>query len=563
MSGRNEHMDETPQGFITDPEPSASGGNSARAPFPPSKHTHKTDTSLGSNRRTRNRHTRNGGIGWDIGLGGSILVVALLLRLWQLSTITDTYDEGVYWASLRALHAGNSLFTPVFSSQPPFFLLSMVPLVSLLGPTLLAGRLSIVFFSLLGVLAMYVLGRRLGGHWAAVGAALLLSTDHLYLIQSKTIQADAPSTALMIVAVAAASFADRAPWQASLLSGIATMLALLTKLFAVIAIGPILLLFLGQMSSMKQRKQASILHWAFLVAGCYLLGLVAAGLLIILPYFGQLQALYQQAIAFHLADARTVSTSFIQNFVFIAKTPVEYPLFFIALLGGGIGLFRRKWNTLIAAAWTLASLVILLQQKPLFDHHVVLLIPGLVLTASLGLAPTGNAAGETQAAGAPAPLLSRLQRFFPQVGAKSISLPRLGVPLVLFCGTVCFALGFSLLHPPGIPADKAAAFNAVTNDLKTLTTPDQQVITDDQYLADVADRSIPPELVDTSFERIQAGYLTTAQVIALAEQPQVGAIVFYTGRFDQLPGFRAWVEGHFHLAREYGNGRALYLSGVP
>src|SRR5262249_17380884 len=229
------------------------------------------------------------GIGWDAGLVGSIFVVALLLRLWHLSAITDNYDEGVYWASLRALHAGHSLFTPIFSSQPPFFLLSLIPLVSLLGPTLIAGRLSIVIFSLFGVLAMYVLGRRLGGRWAGFGAALLLSVDHLFLIQSQSIQAEAPSTALIIVAVAAASYVERAPWQASLFSGIATMLAILTKLFAVVAVVPILLLLLGPIVQEVRRKQTPVLKWAMLVIGCYLLGLVATGIVVLFPYFGQLQ----------------------------------------------------------------------------------------------------------------------------------------------------------------------------------------------------------------------------------------------------------------------------------
>lgn len=526
------------------------------------------------------------GIGWDSILAGGILVLALLLRVWHLSTISDNYDEGVYWASLRALHAGSSLFTPTFSSQPPFFLLSLLPLVKLLGPTLVAGRLSIVFFSLLGILAIYVLGYRLGGRWTGTGAALLLAVDHLYLIQSQTIQAEAPSTALMIVAVAAVSFADRVPWQASLLSGAATMLAMMTKLFAVVAVVPIFLLFLGQMLQRYRKNRAGAYSWGLRAVGCYLLGLIATGILVLLPYLGQLQPLYQQVIAFHLAAARSFPASLHDNLALILNTQAEYPLYLLAVLGGVIGLLRRQWAVLIAFSWVVTALVILLRQAPLFDHHLVLLVPGLALTASLGLAPqecisleASTEAATTTAASPQADLRPHLRRFFPKVAASNSALlrggtpaqPRGGIPALLrgglpallLCSVVVYALHTDWRYPTGIPVDQANALTAVANDLKTLTTPDQQVIADDQYIADMAGRSVPPELVDTSFVRIETGYLTPAQVIALAERPQVGAILFYTGRFDQIPGFRAWVEGHFHLARDYGNGRALYLPGTP
>src|SRR5579859_5937204 len=150
---------------------------------------------------------------WEAVLLGGILLLALLLRLWHLSALTDNYDEGVYWSSLRAMRDGYGLFTPVFSSQPPFFLLSLYPLVALFGPTQFAARLGVVGFSLLGIAAMYLLARRLGGPWVAIAAALLLTCDYVYLLQSQTIEAEAPSVALMIVAVALAAYADRYPWQ--------------------------------------------------------------------------------------------------------------------------------------------------------------------------------------------------------------------------------------------------------------------------------------------------------------------------------------------------------------
>jgi hypothetical protein len=36
-------------------------------------------------------------------------------------------------------------------------------------------------------------------------------------------------------------------------------------------------------------------------------------------------------------------------------------------------------------------------------------------------------------------------------------------------------------------------------------------------------------------------------------------ILFASGRFDQLPGFRAWVEAHFTAVPQVGDGHMLYV----
>src|SRR5579885_2953865 len=511
----------------------------------------------------------------EVGLPGGILLLALLLRLWHLDAVTDNYDEGVYWASLRAMREGYGLFTPVFSSQPPFFLLSLYPLVALLGPTLYAARLGIVGFSLISVLAMYVLARRLGGPWAGGIAALLLACDYLYLIQSQTVQAEAPSVALMIVALAAASYANRYPWQAAGISGIATALAILEKLFAVAAIPPIAVLFAGQLMAFERAlpgaerpatpgaglsgrlrlPQRATIRRAGLLAGTYLLGLVLAGLLVMLPYLGQLQTAYQQVIAFHLAADQSFASTTSQNPSILLGAHPMYPLAVLALLGLMIGLLRRRWHVLTAGAWILAALIILLRQAPLFTHHLVLLIPGLALSAAIGLAPAGWRL-KPRLEVPPQSLASQAETHARAVWGRQALL--VGLPLLLVLGVILYDLRDVRNYPLG-PVANAAQISQVADDLASFTTSAQQVITDDQYIAMLANRDVPPALVDTSNVRITTGYLTTAQVEAIAEQPQIGAILFYSGRFDELSGFRAWVTQHFQLARDYVNGRDLYV----
>ncbi|HEU5367982.1 MAG TPA: glycosyltransferase family 39 protein, partial [Ktedonobacterales bacterium] len=440
---------------------------------------------------------------WEVGTVCAVLLLALLLRLWHLSALTDNYDEGVYWSSLRAMHAGNGLFTPVFSSQPPFFLLSLYPLVALFGPTLLAARLGVVLLSLLGILGMYLLARRLGGPWTGAGAALLLASDYLFLMQSQTIEAEAPSVALMIAAVAAAAYADRYPWQAALVSGVATSLAMLEKLFAVGAIVPILALFVGYLITFEQalpseqepgqqsgalarlRLHRQTVMRSALLAGAYLSGLALAGLLVLLPYLNQLQAAYQQVIAFHLTADQTYASTLSQNAQTLLGITTEYPLALLALLGIILGLVRRRWLILVAVAWTLAALVVLLRQSPLFTHHVALLVPALALSAAIGLAPAAKirSTGVTD-------VHDQWRGSGPAWKIWSSKLVMPGLVALLLVGMLAFNLGNDASFPLGMEASEmnpppvnATQIAQVAGDLQRLTTPQQQVITDDQYIA--------------------------------------------------------------------------------
>src|SRR5690348_2372500 len=73
---------------------------------------------------------------WAVVLG--LFIAAIGMRLYHLEFLLDrdSYDEGVYWQSLRAMSAGYSLYQQIFYSQPPFFLLSIYPFFVLFGGTL-------------------------------------------------------------------------------------------------------------------------------------------------------------------------------------------------------------------------------------------------------------------------------------------------------------------------------------------------------------------------------------------------------------------------------------------
>ena len=186
-----------------------------------------------------------------------LCALALVLRLLPLGGIETDYDEGVYWQSLRAMSSGHPLFTSVFSSQPPFFLLSIYPLYRLFalfsGQTLAAARLAITLYSLVGLVAIYVAARAIGGRWVGLLALALLAVDPFYLKESYTLQAEAPSVAWEILALALVVVAVRATSARRHLllvgGGVALGLGILVKLFDVFVIVPMILYLLAPVAA--------------------------------------------------------------------------------------------------------------------------------------------------------------------------------------------------------------------------------------------------------------------------------------------------------------------------
>ncbi|HXM56713.1 MAG TPA: hypothetical protein VOB72_15050, partial [Candidatus Dormibacteraeota bacterium] len=181
----------------------------------------------------------------------AVLAVAVALRAPLLGGGQIDYDEGVYWQSLRAMAAGNPLFTAVYSSQPPAFLLLLLPGHLALGGTIVAERLTVLVLALAGIAAAGRLGWLLGGSaWAGCVAAALLAADPLYFRQSVTLQADGPAVALALAGVALAAEARVRPARAGLwltaAGGAVLAVAVLVKLLALAALPAALVVLLAR-----------------------------------------------------------------------------------------------------------------------------------------------------------------------------------------------------------------------------------------------------------------------------------------------------------------------------
>lgn len=486
---------------------------------------------------------------WIVIVG--LLMVAIGMRLYQLGApIERDYDEGVYWQSMRAMGAGYSLYQQVFYSQPPFFLLELYPLFTLFGGTLGAARFGIVLLSLPGFVGALLLGRALHGRLGALVAVLLLVVSPIFLVESRVVQADAPSAALSLLAVGLIfTWWEHPDGRAGLcwavLSGVVLTLSILCKLLVVATVIPAGLLILMRLVQIWKRQPGTGRRSLVpIVAG--IIACIVTALLLLLPFLGTYHTFIQMVVTFHTAASSTFAYTRGMNFQVIGRE-LFTPLGLAALYGTLIAVIRLDMRVLPLVAWLFGTVLLLTQQLPLFPHHLVALAPPLIALATLGI-------GEVPA--------------FERLGQYRRRLPRATKILaaVLLLLVVGLAIQKDYQYYVGVPWYAASGVVQrdlrIAGDLRNAITPAEQVVTDEQFMAGLADRTTPPDLVDTSNVRITTGYLTLQQLEAISLQPQVHAVLFFSGRFRGLPptkGYHTWVTQHFHLLHDYGNGQELWV----
>jgi 4-amino-4-deoxy-L-arabinose transferase-like glycosyltransferase len=495
----------------------------------------------------------------------AILGTALALRLPLLGGGQIDYDEGVYWQSLRALAAGHPLFTSVYSSQPPAFLELLTPIHLLAGSSLVAGRGAVLALFTIGLAAVYPTVALLTNRGAGLLAMAVLAADPLSFRQSVTLQADGPCVSLALSALAAATAArvvrerylparagdvtrTRRPFPSpssalALLAGFLLALAVLTKLLAVAALPAVVMVLAAPLADPRTADGHGVIRRILQRGALYDLGATGIGgvlmtAVILAPYAGDWRQLWHQTVSLHLG-ARALAIGGLSEGDLLR----ELPLLLLGLTGLlGFILSSRgaiptrpveAWDDrtplLVAASgsWAAAATLLLALQRPLWPHHVVVLAAPLALLAG-GLATP----------------LGWTPRRRLVVAALAVA--------TMASSVASLAYVRSLQQPPPTRQATVAA-------LQSAILPSELVVTDDQFVAALANRSTPPELVDTSEVRVESGDLTTPQVEAIVQRDHVHAVLLATGRLDRLPGLEVWLRHHFPTRRVLGRSDVLYL----
>lgn len=489
--------------------------------------------------------TRARGRDWvaDLALLGPIVALATALRLVNLGAYSGLFDEGIRVEQLFLMSRGFRPFKDIFAAQGPLLLDALYPLYGLFDrfdlPPLVAVRLAPVAYSLVGLAGLYWLGRQLGGRLGGTLAALLLALSPLYLEGSRLALAEVPALAPAIVAVGCGlryQARGRFAWLAA--AGLLLSASLLMKPITLAAAPAVAVAALSR--GRRGLRDLAIVGGAMLLLSAALVWALG---------FAEIQS---QIVDYRRAAAREFGWSLRKNLATIEAGLGFEPLALVplGLLGGLLLLAERGRRALPVVVWASGGVLLLLGYSPLHGKHIVVMIPALALLAGAGLArATHLAAGVLPA------------------NRRQLAL----APLAL--AAVWYALGLApLLGQTGqllrVTADTDVdpafdQYNDAVAVLRGLTGPDDFLVTDQPYLAFLAERMVPPRLVDTALTRIRSRSLTGGLAVAQAETYGPTVVLLWGDRLRSLASFKAWVDQEYQVVKVYNRrgdtDRALYL----
>jgi hypothetical protein len=476
------------------------------------------------------------------------LLFATHLLYSGLGDYSSSYDSGVYLESARMIKNGFAPYRQVFSSQPPLWLPLLCVAIRLFGESFRAGQILMAIAGLTSIIAVMAMTKQLAGKGPALVTGALVAFSPLELEWSRTINADAPSIALATVALA---FAVQYLRKGSLITLVSSALAIgcsmLVKLSGVYAL-PSLFAFVlvraSRVAAANRRRLRILARDVFLIAG------VVGGIALLSFAFFGVEHVWDQVVAFHWA-ARKLNprVSLLQRWRTLAPLIggqrlllATAPLSGLCLLQGLDGAALLTWPGLTFLA--------LLYHRPLFDHHMMALIPGLAATSGVGAGSLGRLLS--------VPWRRRSQSPHPP-GAVGAAVA-LGTGFYILTMAAAQApLDFSadqrLVRRPALPNPDLRIAELIDRE----TRPGDMIITDAQGIAFLARRDVPPDLVDTSYTRIITGYLGPREVINQAQRYNVHLLLLWTSRLSLMPDVVRWAEKRFPQRIDLGDGRTLYL----
>lgn len=480
----------------------------------------------------------------------AIVFVAAHVAFTNLGHYLDGYDEGVYLESARLMDRGFPLYRSIFDSQAPLFLYLVDLGFRLFGESVRSGRLAEAGGFVLTVFSVALAGRelrtRLGGLLA--GSIVLLSP--MYLRFSRMVEADVPSAGFAALSVfCAARYASVGRRRWLVLAGLAVSASILVKLLGVYTYPALALLIFsrwaGKTSDWRVRLRNTALDVGLLLA--IFVGVSGVFLVALGP-----AEVWDQAVTFHLV-ARTLDHSNwmlhhvgdLINYFHVEPLIVPgLPLIVFALFGG--------WRGLAVLAWAAFAWFGLINQQPLQDHNVPTLVPPLALAIGYGWGQLWS-------------IMLRLARWTSSIAPRRAWIGAVGTAAFLVVALLALvrlehhvAPAWSALRTIDAHGEEDAINLRVDPFVLAHSKPGDFILTDQQTIANWVDRDVPPGLADTSYVRMDTGYLTGPQIIAESTKYSVTVVVFASGRITRFPDVVQWVNENFPHHQDTGNGRVVY-----
>jgi hypothetical protein len=294
------------------------------------------------------------------------------------------HDEGVNLIKAMMTLRGYSLYSDIWSDQPPIFNTFLTSWLRLFGMNVNAGRLLVLGFSTVFIASATSYLKRFWGVPHAILGFIAIITLPYYARLSVSVMIGLPS-----LAIAFLSFVGVARWHQEKrdywlgLSSFLLAISVMTKLWTIIMVPFFLVGILIDSSGLLQGrrnlsaaiKPTAVWSLLFLLTSAFIIFFMVGP-----PHL-------QQLISVHLVAGDTVTMQKVA-----AGAPMSSylddsaMLFILSLTGTLIALRTKNWHALYLAAWTLSGYALLRWIiNPFWSHHQLLITLPAAILASIAM----------------------------------------------------------------------------------------------------------------------------------------------------------------------------------
>jgi hypothetical protein len=467
---------------------------------------------------------------------------ALMLRYfphWNAFWIYS--DEGFNVMKGLLVARGYSLYSQIWSDQPPLFTYLLAMLYRLNGPSIYASRVLVLLFSCLLVWGLVQYLRLAWGNGAALAGAILLVLLPHFPTLSVAALVGQPSLAMAMVSMLALAGWHTHHKRALLaLSAIALGTSLLFKLYTAFLV-PIIIVglvasecLLPDRRRIGWRKLQPAAFWSLIL----LIFILLAGLIAVGP--GNIVQLIQP----HLAASQADLSGETQNYPITFYLRDSWSILVLALVGVGYAIQQRRWLMLYPIAWTGLAWIILLNLRPVWFHHQLLITLPVAMLA-------GGAVAETLH------LLYHAIRS-PSTFSKSWIWLASGLIAMLLVLATQPVQAISQFEQPGAAANEQRApfEDRVMRKINQYSGQTNWMVTDLPMFAFRAGITVPPNLAVISGKRFASGALTEDDIIEIVREYQPEQVLI--GRF-KLPRLEKSLLENYNLILEREQELRLYV----
>jgi 4-amino-4-deoxy-L-arabinose transferase-like glycosyltransferase len=265
-----------------------------------------------------------------------ILIGACLLLLVQVLTLLSTRwveDESWYSVTAHTLMTQGELRVPIFQEdsptakvdpRPPLAHVIMAAFFKVFGTNLYSAKLPFLLSGLAGIFLTYLLGCELGRPWVGLLGAVVLSTDNLFFLASRTARPESMAASIAVLGILVYLCSQRKnSVKLAFLSGLIVGLGTLvhTNTFAAAISAGVFALIEFRWSVVRQPRP-----WAF-VAGLLLpLSIFIAWGMSDAVHRAEFAWMYTTGEGYPLSDIPRIETTRYRDFVGMGNMRINLPV---------------------------------------------------------------------------------------------------------------------------------------------------------------------------------------------------------------------------------------------